>query len=400
MPTTFEILYEDDVWICDTGASSHSTNNKSGARNEKTSGSASLGHTGEAVKATSTIDLPGQFMAKDGGSGMKATLTEVNYNKTLNFNLMSLTRLLCNGWSIVKGDATGITVKNGKGGVIEFDIVILTARGAIFACRFIRDADINAASTEAGTRMNVQKAHGLLGHGDEESTRRTAKHLNWVITRGKLPPCVHCAKAKAKQKNVCKDSTSEKGREPGGRVYLDLSKVTVPKADGSEFVILNKNWKSMVDEATGKKWCNFTATKKAMTERTCEFLHKMKQRGLHVKIIRLDPAGKNKKLEERAESVDWKPIQPVDFEFTSRDTPQHNNLAELSFPYIAGKARAMMGAAHIPNDVRGKVAIEAIKCATQLDGLKVVEVNGNAATWDMHVYKANPKWAVNLQTWG
>ena len=78
---------------------------------------------------------------------MKATLTEVNYNKTLNFNLMSLTRLLCNGWSIVKGDATGITVKNGKGGVIEFDIVILTARGAIFACRFIPDADIHAAST-------------------------------------------------------------------------------------------------------------------------------------------------------------------------------------------------------------------------------------------------------------
>ena len=45
MPTTFEILYEDDVWICDTGASSHSTNNKLGARNEKNSGSASVGHT-------------------------------------------------------------------------------------------------------------------------------------------------------------------------------------------------------------------------------------------------------------------------------------------------------------------------------------------------------------------
>ncbi len=37
----------------------------------------------------------------------------------------------------------------------------------------------------------------------------------------------------------------------------------------------------------------------------------------------------------------------MDFEFTSRDTPQYNNLAELSFPHIAGKARAMMGAAHV-----------------------------------------------------
>ena len=70
----------------------------------------------------------------------------------------------------------------------------------------------------------------------------------------------------------------------------------------------------------------------------------------------------------------------MDFEFTSRDTPQHNNLAELSFPYIAGKARAMMGAAHVPDDVRGKLAIEAIKCATQLDGLRVITVGGKTVT--------------------
>ncbi len=38
-----------------------------------------------------------------------------------------------------------------------------------------------------------------------------------------------------------------------------------------------------------------------------------------IKIIRMDPAGKNVKLEKRAESVDRKPIQPVEFEFTLRD---------------------------------------------------------------------------------
>ena len=76
MPALFEILYQNHIWICDTGARSHSTPYRLGARNIRDSGSASLGHTGEAVKATNTIDIPGQFVARDGGLGMEATLAD------------------------------------------------------------------------------------------------------------------------------------------------------------------------------------------------------------------------------------------------------------------------------------------------------------------------------------
>jgi hypothetical protein len=93
-------------------------------------------------------------------------------------------------------------------------------------------------------------------------------------------------------------------------------------------------------------------------------------------------------------------LQPLDFEFTSRDTPQHNSLAELAFPYLAGKARAMMGGAMVPEDIKSKVALEAISCATQLDGLVVVEVKGKLATRDMHLFGANPRWSNILQVWG
>ena len=400
IPRSFEMLYQNDIWICDTGASSHSTNKKTGAENEKESRSASLGHAGEALEATSTIDLPGQFMTKDGSSGLKASLTEVNYNDRHNFNLISLTRLLSRGWEIIKGNHTGITIRNGGGGVIDFDIVIPTARGAVFACRFVRAAEVSAVSTEAGTKMNINKAHGLLGHGNEDSTRLTAGQLGWTITRGTLRPCKHCAKAKVKQKNVCKQSTTEKAKKPGGRVYLDLSKVSVSKADGSEFELAQKNWKSIVDEATGMKWCNFTTTKSGMVERTCEWLNQMKARNIPVLIVRMDPGGENIKLEKRAKSVDWQSLQPIDFEMTSRDTPQHNNLAELSFPYLAGRARAMMGAANIPVDTHGKVAIEAIKLATMLDGLAIVVYGGKSDTRYVHVHGKNPRWARNLHVFG
>ena len=126
----------------------------------------------------------------------------------------------------------------------------------------------------------------------------------------------------------------------------------------------------------------------------------MKSRGVPVKIIRLDPTGENLKLEKRASTVDWKELKPLDFEFTSRNTPQHNSLVKSSFAYIAGKGRAMMGAAHIPTKVWGKVAIKAIKCATQLDGLVVVKLGKKTATRDKHVFKANLKWSKNLRMWG
>ena len=68
----------------------------------------------------------------------------------------------------------------------------------------------------------------------------------------------------------------------------------------------------------------------------------MNSQGIPILVIQLDPAGENLKLEKRAWSVKWTPLQPLEFEFTSQDTPQHNNLAELAFLYLAGWAKAML----------------------------------------------------------
>ena len=140
-----------------------------------------------------------------------------------------------------------------SGGEIDFNVVIPTARGAIYACRFVQDDEIAAMSTDAQTKMNTDKAHGMLGHGSKESTRQTAKQLERALTRGKMKPCLYCARSKAKQKNVCKDSKPPKTAQPGERVYLDLLKVDVSREDGSNFEMNQKNWKSIVDKSTGNK---------------------------------------------------------------------------------------------------------------------------------------------------
>ena len=65
--------------------------------------------------------------------------------------------------------------------------------------------------------------------------------MNIKLTRGKLASCKHCAKSKAKQKNVSKESQSKKATEVYKRIYMDLSKVTVPMQDGTTFDINKKH---------------------------------------------------------------------------------------------------------------------------------------------------------------
>ena len=131
MPVSLQILAQDDIWICDTGASSNGTFSKKGAKNIRKNGSSSLGQAGKALDAELTIDVPGQFVCKDGTLGGKAVLHDCNFNEKMNFNLLSLSRLIFKlGWEITKGDHTGIVVEHKPSGAkINFDIVVPTPRG-------------------------------------------------------------------------------------------------------------------------------------------------------------------------------------------------------------------------------------------------------------------------------
>ena len=86
-----------------------------------------------------------------------------------------------------------------------------------------------------------------------------------------------------------------------------------------------------------------------MVEPTCELLYEWKQNNLKVDYIHLDNAGENIKLQQQCVSFDWK--LKINFEITARDMPQFNHLAELGFAVLANKGRALMHAAHVPQDI-------------------------------------------------
>ena len=83
-------------------------------------------------------------------------------------------------------------------------------------------------------------------------------------------------------------------------------------------------------------------------ETTCEKLHCWKQNGLGVRYVCLDNAGENKKLQEQAESADWK--LGLIWEFTAHNTLQQNSLAENKLALVNAQGQAMMVAVHVPVD--------------------------------------------------
>ena len=121
---------------------------------------------------------------------------------------------------------------------------------------------------------------------------------------GLLGICVSCSKAKAKQKNVLVDDLKREGpptEQDMKRAFLDISTIK-----NSLNLKQKKHWCIVVLGGINLKFLDFHATKNAMVEPTCEHLHRWKQAGRGIEIIRCDNAGENEKLQERAGGAEWK----------------------------------------------------------------------------------------------
>ena len=131
-----------------------------------------------------------------------------------------------------------------------------------------------------------------------------------------------------------------------------------------------------------------------MVEPTCTQLSRWKSRNKEVKIIRCDNGGEKIQLEKRLKSKDWK--LDVKFEYTARNTPQQNALAEKGFDTLYCRGRAMMNAANVPLKMRYTLFWECFKTATLLDGLAIMEIDGKLATRYEHWGAEIPKFAKHL----
>ena len=385
-----------DIWIADTGASCHLTADDAGAVNRKCVSSKVTMGNASVVSVKSEFDLKIQICNKYGDQLEKALLRNVQHAPGSAYNLLSVPYLVQNdGWSF-KGDSEGFMMTKGDQ-KLEFDIRVPTKLSFVYAICLKRVQEIGVPALAEGHKLTVTKAHELLGHCSMSAAKKASELMGWNLTGSSKEVCVACSLGKAKQKNLPKKSCSDLVKKSGvfGRVYLDIS--TIRNKTGMPLIKKN-NWRIIVDELTGLKFSDFFATKDGMVEPTCVKINLWKEKGLPVNTVRLDNAGENKLLQQRASSADWK--LGLEFEFTARDTPQQNSIAEVAFRTIANKGRALMTAANLPEELRFRLFAEAFQAATLLDGLMVVTVDGATKTRYEHVFGKNPEFARYLRVWG
>jgi hypothetical protein len=211
--------------------------------------------------------------------------------------------------------------------------------------------------------MNIERAHAILGHSNEDTTQKMAVALNMQFTRGSLKRCEPCAVAKARQMNVNSKSKGSKAEKFNGRVYHDIA--IVKESNNDKKLGRKSVWHVIAEEMVNFKTSKFYVSNGKMPIYMCEYMESEKVRGQPIAIIRQDNVGENKKLVTLAHLKDWK--HETIFENTARKTPQQNSYAELAFMVLAAKARALLSAAQVPKDERHKLWGETGMTATALD---------------------------------
>ena len=102
------------------------------------------------------------------------------------------------GW-ILRGNEKAITLEK-NGVVLTFDIKVRTPKGIVYCAKFEREIELCNASATRNAKVSIGLLHQQLCHCGEDLARKTAKVVGIEITRGNLKVCEACAKGKAQQK--------------------------------------------------------------------------------------------------------------------------------------------------------------------------------------------------------
>jgi hypothetical protein len=137
-PSKQGLLYDPNIWLADSAASTHSTAHLQGMTNLQAGTSANAIQVGNATMNQVQFigDIPGTFFVKSGNYIQSSTLHQVSFSCDGVFNLLSFPQLMMQGWSIA-GARKGLVATNPDGTIeIPFGIVIHTNAGCVFATCF------------------------------------------------------------------------------------------------------------------------------------------------------------------------------------------------------------------------------------------------------------------------
>ena len=372
-----------NIWIADSGASTHMTNSLDGLVETVKCNSAVTVGDGKALICEKIGKKIGHIKTRN-GKNMKVVLDKVRYIPELYCNLLSITKVMQQGYEL-RGDKSGMWIEKEKVKII-FDKKIRTSNGELFGVQIdSRKEKDPCLVTKELKLINVNHFHQQLGHANEAVTRSTAKYLNYTI-KGKFDICTECSLAKAKQTKLNK-STEMGDIKKGEKWSFDLSTF---KNDGGN----SKHWLIFVDWKTKYQKSYFLKKKSDLKEAGMKFVKEMENKyRIKIKFFRCDNAGENKTFEKILNDKGY----GIHFEYTSANTPQQNGIVERCFATHYGRVRAMLKTCGVGGNIRNTILAEAAQTSTLISN--ILSVDGESPP-HVKFFGSLPRYADNLKIFG
>ena len=111
-------------------------------------------------------------------------------------------------------------------------------------------------------------------------------------------------------------------------------------------------------------WSRFAKYKSDLKDEVIPVIKHIQSRH-PISFIRCDNAGENQALDQELDPL----VIPLTFEYTPRDTPQHNGVVERKYQTLYQRMRSMLNGEGIYGQLLEKLWAECAKTATLLNNL-------------------------------
>ena len=347
-------MSQKDMWIGDSGATSHMVCHDVGMFGCKPSNQQVIVGDGRSVKVLKTGNLKVIFQKRKGEKN-EVLLEDVKFIPSLKVNLFSILVALKKG-ATVRSEGTSLIIKKGQK-ELHFDHKIPMGSSFLMGAK-VKNVGEGCLVVSEAKEMKLEKFHKLLGHASLETTKQTAKRLNLKLI-GNFKQCEDCILAKIKRKNLNKESQN-KSRIPGERILIDVSYIK------RESLGKRNMWILIEDQASTMKWSHFGRRKNESINIVFNFIQQLKAKSPNLgKYLRMDNSGENVVLKNKLhkEGVD------TVVEFTSPNTPEQNGQVERSFATLWGRVRAMLNNSGVDAELRAELWAECAATATKLNNM-------------------------------
>ena len=219
LETAMTIAEEEDLWIGDSGASSHMLGSEEHMFNKKLISGSVRTANGAHMKMLLEGDVNVDGITKNGD--VTSGTLRVKVIPGMKQKLFSFTQAMFGGWTM-----QGAQTKQGEFFIarthedhkpIIFDRVLKTGNSVLLAAKMVikNPEEVNAAIVNR--KQSKEYFRRVIGHAGHHLMDATAKYYKVDLT-GKVNDCLSCSLKKIRQKNIPKKN-EDKSKNPGERMY-------------------------------------------------------------------------------------------------------------------------------------------------------------------------------------